>query len=268
MYKNHKGNFHSHTYLCGHAGGVPVDYVEVAIEKKYKQLGISEHGPMSNLKNENSRLKEEDYELYIKLLDEAKELANSNGIEFFKGFEIEYFKHMDVYNKYLEDMDYLILGQHFIYENEKYKSTYALSTLEDIILYKDTIIEAIKTNHFNMVCHPDLCFYNIENPTEEMYQALFEIIPVAIEHDIVLELNANGIRRSKYEHNNTDYEKFKYPRLRFFEEAAKQKAKVLVSSDAHSPDALDDWAIEEAYKYANDLNVNLVYELNMKYRNK
>lgn len=268
MYKNHKANFHSHTYLCGHAGDEPIDYVNKAIEHNYTALGISEHGPMSNLVNNNSRLKIEDYDKYIELMDIAKEKANAHGMEFYKGFEIEYFNFIKVYEDYLKDMDYLILGQHYIFKDNDYKSTFALDSLEDIIIYKDMLIEAIKTGYFKMVCHPDLCFYNIENPTDEMYQVLYEIIPVAMEHDVVIELNANGIRRSKYEHNNTDYDKFKYPRVKFFEEVGRQKAKVLVSSDAHGPNDLDDWAIQESYVFADKLDLNLVYKLDINNKTK
>ena len=42
MFK-HDFNFHSHTYLCGHAGGIPSDYVNEAIKNNFSVLGISEH---------------------------------------------------------------------------------------------------------------------------------------------------------------------------------------------------------------------------------
>lgn len=263
MYKNHKSNYHSHTFLCGHAGGSPIDYVKVAIEKNYLELGISEHAVMPMLPNNNSRLKEEDYLKYFELLNEAKELADKHNLKFYKGFEIEYFDNVDLYDKYLKDLDYLILGQHYIIKNNELKSTFALDSFEDVIIYRDTLLKAIKTDYFKMLCHIDLCFFNIKNPTNEMYEALRPVIKLAKEKDLVLELNANGIRRSKYEDDNTDYANFKYPKVEVFKIISEEGAKVLVSSDAHSIDALDDWAIEEAYRFAEKLNLNLVYKLDL-----
>lgn len=260
MFK-HDFNYHSHTYLCGHAGGTPVEYVLEAIKHNYKRIGISEHAPMSNLPNNNSRLYLEDYPKYIELLNEGKALANKNNIDFYKGLEIEYFNDVNVYETYLGDMDYLILGQHYINVESGLQSTFGLSTLDEIIIYRDTIMEAIKTGYFNLVAHPDLCFFNIEDPTKEMYEALRPLVKLAKELDIPLELNANGIRRAKTEGNG----ELKYPRSEFFKIVSEENAKVIISSDAHSTDALHDWAIDETYAFAKDLNLNLINELKMNY---
>lgn len=263
MFK-HDFNFHSHTYLCGHAGGIPIDYVNEAIKNNFSVLGISEHAPMTMLPNYNSRLKNEDYPKYLELLHEADLVAEKHNIKLYKGLEIEYVGKSDVYLKFLDDLDYLVLGQHYIYVDGKLKSTYDLSTLEDIIIYSNTLIEAIKTGYFNLVAHPDLCFYNIENPTKEMYQALIPFIKLAKQLDIPLEVNANGFRRNLYE--KSPY--LKYPRTQFFQMVAKENAKVISSSDAHSPEQLNDHFIKVAYQFANELNLNIINTLNMSYYHK
>ena len=40
-----KYNYHTHTYLCGHAEGAPEEYVLKAIEGGIKYMGFSEHIP-------------------------------------------------------------------------------------------------------------------------------------------------------------------------------------------------------------------------------
>ncbi|HHW79648.1 MAG TPA: PHP domain-containing protein [Acholeplasmataceae bacterium] len=257
----HDFNFHSHTYLCGHAGGNPIEYVKEAIKHNFSKLGISEHAPMPNLPNNNSRLKDSDYKTYLDLLNTAKIYANNNNLIFYKGLEIEYFKDINLYTKYLDDLDYLILGQHYILKNNKLKSTYALDSLEDIIIYRDTIMEAIKTGYFNLICHPDLCFYNILEPTSEMFESLRPLVKLAKELDIPLEVNANGFRRNKYENHPI----IKYPRLEFFKIVKEENAKVIISSDAHSVSDLNDWAITKAYEFANELNLNIVTSLKFNY---
>ena len=41
-----KANYHTHLSLCGHAVGMSEDYVKVAIEAGYEELGMSDHGPI------------------------------------------------------------------------------------------------------------------------------------------------------------------------------------------------------------------------------
>lgn len=267
MDNKHKNNYHSHTYLCGHAGGEPIDYVKEAIKHNFSEIGISEHAPMANLRNKNSRLHEYNYQKYFELLNEAKNYANNHGINFYRGLEIEYFPHIKVYEHYLKDFEYLILGQHYIYHNNKYTSTYKFSTIEEIIIYRDTVMSALKTGYFNLLCHPDLCYFNIDNPTDEMYEALRPVVKLAKELDIPIELNANGIRRAVLEGKvaSSDYDSFKYPREKFFKIVAEEGAKVIVSSDAHNVAALNDFAVRESYQFAKKLNLNLIYELKMNY---
>src|SRR5690554_5817104 len=119
----HKQNFHGHTYLCHHAEGIPLDHVKKAIEFGYTQVGVSEHGPMLMIPNQHYQLKMEAYDLYLKQLDEAQALAHKHQIKFYKGFEIEFFPHQKIYERYLKDLDYLILGQHYIIRDGELKSS-------------------------------------------------------------------------------------------------------------------------------------------------
>ena len=41
-----KTNYHTHTKLCNHAEGMPIDYVARAVELGYREIGISDHGPL------------------------------------------------------------------------------------------------------------------------------------------------------------------------------------------------------------------------------
>lgn len=268
MNEKHYANYHSHTYLCGHAQGTILETIIQAKKTGLTILGISEHAPMENLRNVNSRLTKEAYQVYLKELNEGLDYAKGINIKFYKGLEVEYYKHLNVYDEFLNDLDYLVLGHHYIMDNNSYKSTFRLDNIDDIKQYVLEVVEALKTGYFNLLAHPDLCFHNIENPTDEMYELMESIIDTAILYDIPLELNANGIRKSKNKDNNLDYNKFKYPRIKFFEMVAKKKAKVIISSDSHNINDLNDWAVLEAYKFAEKLNLNLIYELNMDYRRK
>ena len=38
-------NYHTHTYMCGHASGTPEEYIERAIKCGIKHMGFSDHSP-------------------------------------------------------------------------------------------------------------------------------------------------------------------------------------------------------------------------------
>lgn len=260
----HNKNYHMHTYLCNHAIGKPIDYVKEALKHNYLELGMSDHAPMPELIG-SSRMTIEEFPLYLSLLEEAKVYAENNNIKFFKGAEVEYISNSTIYERYLKDLDYLILGQHVIEKNGDFKSTYRLETIEDLTIYRNTLIEAMQTGYFNLLCHPDLCFYNIENPNKEMYELLRPVVKIAKELDIPIEFNANGIRKAKVRLNTLDESKYLYPRMEFFKIVKEENAKVHVSSDAHSMADLHDYAIEKSYQLIDDLKLEVVDSLKMNY---
>lgn len=262
----HKKSFHSHTYLCRHAEGIPLDYLKEAFKQGYQALGISEHAPMPYLKSANSvRMDMSEFPLYLSLLEEGESFAKKHNIAFYKGLEIEYFPEVDIYESYLRDLDYLILGQHYIIENNKFKSTFRLERYEQVELYRNLVMDALKTGYFNMLCHPEICFNNILNPSKEMYELLRPVIKLAKELNIPIELNANGIRKAFTEYNSLDERYYRYPRIEFLKMVKEEGAPVIIGSDTHKVNYLHDWAVEKAYQIAHHLELNIVYDLKMNY---
>lgn len=260
----HNKNYHMHTYLCNHAEGKPIDYVKEALKHNYLEVGMSDHLPMPEFVG-STRMRVDEFSLYLEMLNEAEIYANKHNIKFFKGGEIEYLSNNPIYERYLKDLDYLILGQHYIVKENNYKSVYKLDDLEDIIIYRNTLIEALQTGYFNLLCHPDLCFYNIKNPTKEMYEALRPVVIKAKELNIPIEFNANGIRKAKNKFDSLDEKDYLYPRMEFFKIVKEENAQVHVSSDAHYLIDLHDYAIEKSYKLINQLGLEVVDTLKMKY---
>lgn len=260
-------NYHSHTYLCRHATGKPIDYLKTAIELGFKYYGVSDHAPMPNLELlGSSRMLDSEYPIYLKDLKAAKGFAEGK-ITFYQGLEIEYFSfYHERYQNFLKDLDYLILGQHYIIlEDGSYLSVYRLTTLEHIIIYRDTLIEGLKSGYFNLLCHPDLCFYNIPHPTKAMLEALRPVVELAKALDIPLEINANGLRKALKVDRTFKLENAPYPRRDFFEMVKEIDAKVIIQSDAHRLEDIYDWAILESRQFVKDLKLKEVFELKMNY---
>ena len=249
-----KNNYHTHTYLCTHAVGTVEDYVLEAIKNNFHELGMSDHAPFPELFDVTVRMKMEDYPIYLKELNNAIN-KYSNKIKIYKGLEIEYFTNKNDYIKgFLKDLDYLVLGQHYIETKNRIKSVTKIKTIEEAKIYKEIIIEAMKTRYFKLVAHPDLFLFNIKELSKEWLDISEEIIIAAKNNNMVLEINSNGIRR-KIKDNRKNY--YHYPRVEFWELVKKHNVKCIISSDAHNPNQLLDLAVKKTVEFANSLQLEV-----------
>lgn len=259
MFKKYKANYHTHCDLCKHAVGKVEDYVIKAIENEFDAIGISDHAPLDFLEDRSLRMSVEDYPLYITELKNAV-VNYLDYILIYRSVEIEYFDFLhDHYEKLLSELDYLILGQHYINDGDKLTSVYKIKTMHELEIYKNTVIHAMRTGYFKILAHPDIFLINQGELSEEIISMCIEIISVAKKENVLLELNANGFRKDKHSKNGKSY--YKYPREEFWQLVSLQKAQVIISADAHHPDHLVDEAVDQANKMARDLSLEVVEEL-------
>jgi len=257
-----KNNYHTHMYLCRHAKGTIEDYVQEAINLGFDSIGITDHAPWKELIDRSLRMRLLDYPIYLKQLEEAV-VKFKNKIKIHKGLEIEYFSNKEKhYESLLKDIDYLILGQHYIEKAGKLISVYHIHTLEDLTIYKDMIIKAIDTGYFKFVAHPDLFLFSQKELSNDILNLAEEIIIHAKQKNIPLEINANGIRKGRI--NVAGKILYRYPREEFWKLVKKHDARVIISSDAHKPELLYDEAIEKAIQFSKTLNIKVEEELFIK----
>lgn len=248
-------NFHTHHYLCGHATGHVEDYVKEAISKNVKILGISDHAPVEN--GLFHRMTESEFfNIYLKEIQEAKE-KYKNQIQIYRGLEIEYFYDYDGYKPLLNHLDYLILGAHFYtgYQHD-FGSSYAIDTKEKLSAYTKLLVDGMNTGYFKILAHPDLFMTGYPVFDDFCEACSKRIIETAIRNHVVLEYNANGLRRGKrtYIDSTIDYS---YPNIHFFKLVSQYpNAKVIVSSDCHSPKDLYDEAMEMALSNLKALGIH------------
>ena len=137
---------------------MPLDYVARAVERGYREIGISDHGPL--LDEWRYRMtNREFYEEYLPGIAEA-EKQYGDAIKIYRGLEIEYhpgFHHH--YERLRKDLDYLILEQHIIFFGLHYRDVYDYLTDEDIARYRDEVIAAMYTGYFKMIAHPDIYMF-------------------------------------------------------------------------------------------------------------
>lgn len=224
-------NYHTHTPRCNHAEGAERDYIERALEAKLRELGFSDHSPyLFDVPGYYSRfrMKPEQLEDYANTLLALREEYRDR-IRLFIGLEMEYYprlfsRTLDFLRQY--PLDYLILGQHAIYnETEGILSPRPTDDEKLLDQYRGQTLEALETGLFSYFAHPDLfCFTGDPKAYERHVRT---ICRRARELGIPLEFNLLGFQEEKH-----------YPDPRFWRVAGEEGCSVVLGSDAHEPAAV------------------------------
>ena len=265
-----KANYHTHTYLCGHAVGDVDDYVNEAIRLGFRELGMSDHAHtpeyfMTKDEYHHNYLEEimsdKDFtDIYLPTVLEAKKNLN---IKVFLGLETEYFPEFkDYFYDLRKKVEYLNLGIHFFnYKGANY-SPYDPFSPDLVKAYTDIAVEAMSTGLYTIFAHPDLFMMNYFSKKghrvfdEVCAECSKRIIEAAIKYDVYLEINANGIKRGLRK-TADGKDEYQYPRTEFWELVSGTKAKVVIGADAHAPEALGYYTIDKAEEFAKQFNLNM-----------
>lgn len=263
-----KFNYHSHTYRCGHADldMKDEDYIKEYIEMGFEKIAFTDHCPEKNKidKRPNIRMEYEQKNEYIDTIKKLKE-KYKNKIKIEVGYEIEYIPGDEENLRELKnETDRIILGQHFIYDNNKNLKYIGQSEFsdEELIKYSEYIQKAMKLKLPNIIAHPDMYMMNrkefgkIENEVAKI------ICESAEKYDIPLEINLNNIfAKTYYENrklNNDSFEKQKeklknvfYPCKDFWKVASNYNIKVLYGIDTHHKGQIMLW--NELIEFAKEI---------------
>lgn len=270
-----KFNYHSHTYRCGHADLDYTDeeYVLDYIKMGFKKMAFTDHCPEKNEidKRETMRMK---YSEKCEYLDSIKKLKEKykDKIEINSGFEVEYLPgEEENLNELKKETDKLILGQHFIYDDNKNLKIFGQEDFKekDLLRYAEYINTAMKLGIPDIVAHPDMFmlrrkkFGNIEKNIANL------ICMAAEKYNIPLEINLNDIFYKTYfenrKLNNDPIEKQKeklfkvsYPCKEFWNIATKYDIKVVYGIDAHFRGQILLWnnLLELAYEILGDVIIS------------
>ena len=247
-----KVNYHTHTYRCQHAKGDIDDYVVSAIHNGLTTLGFSDHTPWIYPDGYISpiRMSVDQFDDYIHTIEKAK-VKYDGQIKIYSGLEVEY--HPDKLPWLCErakkyGLDYMILGNHS-YPHDEYGSPqchdfFAAHTVEDIQLYVDVLTQAVKSDLFSCIAHPEVFMRGYRQIDDAAIAAFEKIITLAKKHDVILEYNLNGRPWDKLHDIHT------YPHPLFWQMAGKANCKAIVGYDAHFPQAFEEW--EDEYQYGMD----------------
>ncbi len=255
-----KTNYHTHNLRCKHATGDVLDYVKMAIEEGYEEIGISDHMPHPGLGiDDKSRMFYDELSSYFSEIDSVKKIMEDK-IKIKKGLECEYFEELKwIYKELKEEykVDYLILGAHFF----KHKGNWVYvgweldhSMLEE---YINHVIKSMETGLFKYLAHPDLFFMIYKEWDEYSIKASRRILEAAERLNMPLEININGMKKAKLKCK--DGERYPYPHKEFWKLSKEYKVKRIIGVDAHNPKDLKDY--KEGLDFAKELGLEIIDRL-------
>ena len=243
-------NYHSHTYRCMHSDQdmSDEDYIKDYINMGFKKIAITDHCPEKNVIDTRPRVRMsyDQREEYLQSIRKLKE-KYKNQIEIKVGYEVEYLPGEEKNIKELKDeTDILVLGQHFIYNNDKElrilgKCDY---TDDELVEYARYIEKALELNIPDIIAHPDLYMQRRKIFGKIEIEVANIICKAAEKYKIPLEINLNNIFQRTFNENrilnNLPLEEqrkklinVQYPRREFWEIASNYNINIIYGIDAH-----------------------------------
>jgi histidinol-phosphatase (PHP family) len=260
-------DFHTHTYLCGHATGEPEQYILKAIEKKIKVFGISDHAPLPDDMRKGVTMGRGDVESYIDMVLVMKE-KHASQIDIKLGFEVDFpmFDSFDM--KYYTDerIDYFIGSCHFIgdwpIDMDESAGEYETRGVNNIVTdYFHNLHEMVESSRYHIIGHIDLFKKFGHRPTKSFSGKIESIAKSAARLGVALELNTAGLRKPVKE---------VYPSMEILKIFSDCNAPVTLGSDAHSPnevggdfDSAIDMLRKTGFKKISAFSAKQRYEINL-----
>lgn len=241
-------NFHTHTWLCKHAAGEPIDYLNAAIRDGCSALGISDHCPYPDDRLwPGSSMEFSEIPLYLSKIGEAKEAAP---FPLYWGFECEWHEDYAGWYEALKaeyGADYLVYGAHWVKIDGYFDYIPTVTGIENLKAYVELSTKGIASGVFDLYAHPDLFMAGYRKMDANVKQASIDLIDAAVAMEIPMEINGHGLKMKQVEVDGRL--RPPYPVREFWELAAERGARITCSSDAHSPEmvikncqAAVDWA--------------------------
>ena len=254
-------NYHSHCTFCD-GRSIPEDFVRFAITHGFRAYGFSSHSPLPFETFWN--MSKDDMPEYLQEINRLKQ-KYSDQLEIYAGLEIDYLD--ETYNAsipYFQELplDYRIGSIHFLPVSERLVEEnmvcidgsfreYAHSVERhfegDVRLlvkrFFDTTMKMIEAGGIDIVGHMDKIYmngqkYEIFNFEEDWYRKPFEAcLDLVQEKGLMVEVNTKNWTKKKE----------LYPRVEYLSRMREMNIPVMVNSDCHYPDLVNDGR-KEAFK--------------------
>jgi len=231
---NALSDYHVHTKWCGHATGEVYEYVEAAIARGLSEIGLSEHLPMPIPGDDKINLTDEEMDIFIREVDQARERYRGD-ITVKLGGECDYFPDEEelidsIIRRY--PFDYVIGSLHYLgdwgFDNERYMHVYDERCVMDIYReYFSTAVSAVRSGFFDIFGHIDVVKKFGHFPDEDYSHLHRELAQALSDQGMSFEINTAGKDKPVGEI---------YPSESLLCQLATLKVPATLGSDAHAPE--------------------------------
>jgi len=247
-------NFHSHCTFCD-GRNHPEDFLKSAISNNFRAYGFSSHSPLPFETFWN--MSKKDMPDYISVINSLKN-KYADKIEIYLGMEVDYLhKTYNASIPYFQNLplDYRISSIHFI--------PYAIPLLEDKMVcidgsYKEfekgvcnhfsgnirritkeffeSSMQMVEAGGFDIVGHIDKIYINgSKHPDFDLhadwYQKTFlQLLDLIAEKELIIEINTKSMKTTGQT----------FPHIESYKELKKRNIPIMVNSDCHSPNLVND----------------------------
>ena len=255
-----KHNYHAHTPWSHHASISAEESVLKAISLGFKTWGFSEHSLQENSTADFRLVTWKELDGFVK---ETVYLQNKykDKIDIKIGLEFDY-RHDDTGEKQINFLKrvlekypaikYVLYAPHFYGIWRHAFEIYP--TKKEMDNYLKDLRNALKEFNFTYIVHPDGFCKGMQSWTKDAEYLAHEISKIAVEFNIPLGLNSNGLG---YEID------FCYPRIEFWKIAASYGVKAILELDSHSDRSISQERINYIKKIAKDSKIELIHKLDI-----
>ncbi len=225
-------DYHLHTSRCLHAAGSMPEYVEAAIRMGIESIGFADHAPTTSGFDPGHRMTWQEFEGYIKEIEEIRKLFPE--IEIFTGIEADIYPGFETDLVYLRDrfpVDYVIGSVHYVSGQlifHAVQETRSPEIMQSLLNeYFMTLKQGTESNLIDIAGHLDVVKYlSSGTVTEQLRKAMISIFQLLAEKQIIVELNTSGLRKLPEQ---------TFPDPEFWPILAGYGIQVCLGSDAHQP---------------------------------
>jgi histidinol-phosphatase (PHP family) len=250
-------DYHCHNQRCGHALGEIEEYVKVAIEKNFREIGITDHFPLEayiddpQLKDiiKRASMAVNEFSNYITEIKRLKDVYK-NEIKVRVSTEINFATpgraltlQKEILEPYMDDFDYLLGAIHDIKwhdspviimdprEGSNALKTYGMEKINSEYINK--LLTLVETDFFDVIAHLDnnrvLFRPNKPKYSENTWEKLLNLLDKIKTKGMAIEINTSGPLKG------IDSQ---FPEDNIIKEAIQRNIPLTLGSDAHSPEYL------------------------------
>lgn len=260
--------YHCHNQRCGHALGEIEEYVKVAIEKDFIDIGITDHLPLEVIIDDpqfkdiikRASMAVKEFSNYIAEIKRLKE-KYKNKINVRISTEINFAtpgraltRQKEMLEPFMDDFDYLLGAIHDIKwhnspviimdprEGSEALATYGMEKIN--LEYINKLLKLVETNFFDVIAHFDnqrvLMRPIRPEYSENTWQQLLNLLDKIKTKGMAIEINTSGTLKG------IDSQ---FPEDAIVKESIQRNIPLILGSDAHSPEYIG-YMFEEFIKKA------------------